>query len=373
MRPFHPTHPDVFDSDYAHTVILRCIAGSRAYGTATPKSDTDIRGVFVLPRRCYLSIDEPITQVADERNDVIFYTLARFLELAATANPNIIELLFMPEDCVLQRTSLGERLIANRDLFLSKNAYETHIGYAHSQIKRARGRNKWVNNPQPEEPPSRDDFCRIIPREGVIGGETPSPYRPIPLEETGVRLEECHCAKLEYCTGAYRLYHYGPAAKGVFREGNLVCESIPREDEDARCVGLLLYDRPGFEKALRDHNHYWQWRQNRNDARWLSQERGEIDYDAKNMMHTFRLLLSGEQLLREGRPLVRFTGEKLAFLKDCLAGRYAYDELIQMAEEKTAELKELRDRSDLPDEADPGRIDALLRELTEDWEREHEG
>ena len=91
-----------------------------------------------------------------------------------------------------------------------------------------------------------------------------------------------------------------------------------------------------------------------------------------NMMHTFRLLLSGEELLREGRPLVRFTGEKLTFLRDCLAGRYPYEELIRMAEEKTAELKELRDRSDLPDEADRGKIDDLLRELTEEWERKYE-
>lgn len=372
MRSFNLTHPDVFDGEYADTVILRCIAGSRAYGTATPGSDTDIRGVFILPRWCYLSVSETIKQVADERNDRVFFALGRFLELASTANPNIVELLFMPEDCILEKTVLGERLIAMRDVFLSKRAYDTHVGYAQAQVKRARGRNKWVNNPQPEDPPSREGFCRVIPREGTKTARSPHPFRPIPLAETGIRLEECHCAKLEYCVGVFRLYHYGPGAKGVFRDGNLVCESIPFADEDARCIGLLLYDQSAFEKALRDYNHYWEWRRHRNEARWKSQERGESDYDAKNMMHTFRLLLSGEQLLREGRPLVRFTGERLAFLKDCLAGRYRYEELIRMAEEKTAELKELRDRSNLPDEADVSRIDALLHELTEEWERNHE-
>ena len=123
--------------------------------------------------------------------------LRGFLELAATANPNIVELLFMPKDCVVQRTSLGERLVANRELFISKKAYETHIGYAHSQIKRARGRNKWVNNPQPEEPPSRDDFCRIIPARGCLhrqiapslsadspGGDG-SPLGGMPLRDVG--------------------------------------------------------------------------------------------------------------------------------------------------------------------------------------------
>jgi hypothetical protein len=32
-------------------ILLECISGSKAYGTDLPTSDTDIKGVFVLPRR----------------------------------------------------------------------------------------------------------------------------------------------------------------------------------------------------------------------------------------------------------------------------------------------------------------------------------
>jgi len=31
-------------------IILECISGSKAYGLDTPQSDTDIRGVFILPQ-----------------------------------------------------------------------------------------------------------------------------------------------------------------------------------------------------------------------------------------------------------------------------------------------------------------------------------
>ena len=32
------------------SIIFECISGSKAYGLATPISDTDIRGVFILPK-----------------------------------------------------------------------------------------------------------------------------------------------------------------------------------------------------------------------------------------------------------------------------------------------------------------------------------
>ena len=35
-------------------IIFEAISGSRAYGLATATSDTDIRGVFILPKdQCY--------------------------------------------------------------------------------------------------------------------------------------------------------------------------------------------------------------------------------------------------------------------------------------------------------------------------------
>jgi uncharacterized protein len=349
----------------ARELIFRAVAGSRAYGTARPESDTDIRGIFALSAQAYLATAPPPDQVADPRGDIVHYSLKRFVELAASANPNILELLFLPEDCVQHSSPAMDLVLAERDLFVTRETFASHVGYAQAQIKRARGQNKWVNNPQPAEPPAREAFCRVIPK---TPGDGRAPYRPLPLAEAGVALPECHCAAVEHARALYRLYRYGPGARGVFRNGVLVCESIPVEDEEARCLGLLLYNRDAYEQAMRDHRSYWEWRRNRNDARWLSQERGERDYDAKNMMHTFRLLLSGGNILRHGAPLVRMTGEKLLFLQRILAGEFTYNQLIERAEDLVRELEVLHSASTLPERADVARVNALLQEATRIWE-----
>ena len=59
----------------------------------------------------------------------------------------------MPDDCVLKTSPEMQQLIAARDIFVSKQCADTHAGYAMSQIKKARGQNKWINNPKPPEPP----------------------------------------------------------------------------------------------------------------------------------------------------------------------------------------------------------------------------
>ena len=368
-------YPDELLAQMAEAVVFETVVGSRAYGTYRPDSDWDIRGIFVLPRAYYLSLDEPVKQISDETNDTTYYTLHRFIQLASTANPNLIELLFMPDDCVRKMTLLMQRLIERRDLFITRSAYESHIGYAQAQIRRAKGQNKWVNNPQPEERPQREDYCWIVPREGIVidadSGKIPLPYRPVPIGEHGVDLAECHCAAMEHGGNVHRLYHYGTGAKGVFRGGNLVCESIPLEDEDTRCIGLLIYNRAAFERDLRNHKQYWQWRQERNDARWQNQESGQVDYDAKNMMHTMRLLLSGESILRDGRPIVRFEGEQCRLLLDIRDGRYPYEVLMAMAEENVERLTTLLKQSSLPEATDREEADKLLNELTDLWEEEY--
>ena len=201
-------------------IIFECVAGSQAYGLNIPgKSDIDLRGIYINPIREYLGLIEPSKQISDEKNDTTYYSLKRFFELAQIANPNIIELLWMPEDCIKITSTTMEKLIANRDLFISKKCFHTHSGYAYSQIHRAKGQNKKVHNPQPEERPKKEDFCSAVLQcepEGLRGGRLP--LRPRPLTELqSFDLNDYHVAALEHTTETYRLYYYGDSAKGVFR------------------------------------------------------------------------------------------------------------------------------------------------------------
>jgi uncharacterized protein len=238
---------------------------------------------------------------------------------------------------------------------------------AMSQIKKAKGQNKWINNPKPETPPSKEDYCHIIAWQSD-GHSAAYPSRPISLKVIGWPLAEYHAARLEHARDTYRLYHYGPTARGVFRGDVLACESIPEKDESSRFRGLLLYNEQGWKQALVDHQNYWAWRGERNEARWVQQERGELDFDAKNMMHTVRLLLSAKSLMEFGRPRVRFSGEQLALLMSIREGKRSFDEIMQLAQTILSECEQLKQSADLAETCDTGQASELLLSITKHWE-----
>ena len=55
-------------------LVFEVIAGSKAYGLDNEKSDTDIRGVFILPKDMYYGL-EYTEQVNNETNDIVYYEL----------------------------------------------------------------------------------------------------------------------------------------------------------------------------------------------------------------------------------------------------------------------------------------------------------
>ena len=57
-------------------LIFEAVTGSKASGLDTAQSDTDIRGVFVLPKDMYYSL-EYTAQVSNETNDVVYYELKK--------------------------------------------------------------------------------------------------------------------------------------------------------------------------------------------------------------------------------------------------------------------------------------------------------
>jgi uncharacterized protein len=358
---YSPDHPA------SDSILFECIAGSRAYGTATADSDEDIRGIFALPANAYLGLQPAPPQIADARNNIVYFSLRRTIELLAAANPSVLELLYMPADCVRRRSPEMVALEQRRALFISRKCADTHLGYAFSQIKKARGQNKWINNPQPEQAPAKETYCHIVPR-ARLAPDSATPMRPIALAASGVDLARHHASRVEHARDLYRLYDYGDTARGVFRNDMLSCESIPPGDEAARFAGLLIYNEQAWKQATNDHENYWTWRRERNESRWQQQESGALDYDAKNLMHTIRLLLSGKSILQHGLPLIRVEGENLQLLRDIRAGRYSYTQIMQLADGIVADCEQLKATSELPPETDAAAADTLLRELTSAWE-----
>lgn len=357
-------------------IIFECIAGSHLYNLNIPgKSDIDIRGIYINPPFEYLGLSDPVNQVGDEKHDTTYYSFKRFFELAMNANPNILELLFVPENCFKICKPIMKKLMENRDLFISKKCFHTFSGYAHSQILKATGVNKLVNHPELANKPKKEDFCWILPWFTMDGGfcednGVPFPCRPVALNKFAkdtdcFDLTKYHCSALEHVPNTYRLYLYGDKAKGVFRgDDMIVCESIPMKDENEKFVALLIYNKHEYEKALIEHRKYLDWIKNRNLNRWLDQENKIVQYDAKNMAHTFRLLMSGENILRNGFPLIRFEGEQREYLMKIRRGEFQYESLMKEVEDRMVNLEELCKTSTIPHSVNNKKIDELYRELS---------
>jgi predicted nucleotidyltransferase len=124
------------DEDLRPYVIYRCQVGSRAFGLATDDSDDDIRGVFLPPARLHWSLFKLPDQleVTSESGDEVYWELEKFLKMALQANPNILEVLWTP--LVLQANEVAERLLALREVFVTKHLYKTYSAYVLSQFRR---------------------------------------------------------------------------------------------------------------------------------------------------------------------------------------------------------------------------------------------
>lgn len=345
---------DRLESGDCPFVLFRGIVGSRAYGTWNANSDTDIRGVFAVPSVAYARLAQPPKQVSDERNDKTYYSLVRFCELMAEANPTTMEMLFLPENCILKTTPAYSKLVSNRELFVTRKAVDSHLGYALSQIKKAKGTNKRVWNPWPKEPPRAEDYCLFL--DDAKG-------RAIPVRDAGIDLSRCKVKRLvgNWTADLFALFDYGEAAGGgVFRGGMLVETNDAILDPTKR-IGILIYNEQAFVSAKRQHREYWEWRQNRNEARWTAQECGQLDYDAKNMMHLVRLLMSGESIVTAGCPIVRFSGSRLETLLSIRRGEWTFDEIMAFADKKRAIIENSKNR--LPPDCDRAAVDALIAEV----------
>lgn len=343
--------------------IFECIAGSHSYGLNNEHSDVDLRGIFKLPNSVHLGLQSPPQQVGDEKHDITFYELKRFFELASGCNPNIIELLYMPEDCVKKCTPMMDKLIDNRDMFLSKKAFYTFSGYAHAQIKKAKGRNKWINNPWGKERPDPMDYMWWIPKHELsyspeMGMAVQKfAFRPRKLESTkGYKV-----AKVEHGLNCYRMYKAGPRTD-FFKGNQITCKSISKKEE-RDFVGVMSFNQAKYDSDVKNWKGYWEWKDKRNDARWALQEKGQMDYDVKNMMHCYRLILSTKSILVHHKPIVRFEGDDREFLMSIRRGEHDYDGLMERLEAELAILDDMKAESTLQDKVNHKDIEGLYTEL----------
>lgn len=115
--------------------------GSHMYGCATPQSDFDRRGFVVEPAE-YLLGRKRFDQHENKVDDVVVWGLPKFIHQLAKGTPNTFEILFAPDNRILQITEYGRRLLDSRALFVAKNQLMPFAGFARSEWLKAQLKTK---------------------------------------------------------------------------------------------------------------------------------------------------------------------------------------------------------------------------------------
>ena len=348
-------------------IVLECLSGSRAYGLDTAQSDTDIKGVFIQPRELYFGF-ENIDQVSSEKNDIVYYELKKYLQLLARNNPSTIELLFAPSDTVLQRDPVMD--LIDPSLVVSRLCRGSFAGYALSQVKRAKGLNKKIFNPKTGEQPRAIDFCY------VLDGEQTMPVLAW-LEREGLDTSGCGLSALPHVRDGYALFHAKDAPEpvafsGLFRSDRRFPGAPASQDVSLSSVpkGMiprtwLFFNRDDYSRQHREYHEYKTWEASRNNERYLSTLEHRGGYDAKNMMHTFRLIRMAGEIARTGRPVIkRPDREELLSIK---AGTYSYEDLLAMAAKEIISIDEAFSVSSLRAEPDQAAIESWAIRIRTAW------
>ncbi len=127
-------------------IIVKHYAGSLAYGTNTPESDTDFRGIFIGEREDITTPFKSLTEWIDpSEEDTKLFELNFFIELACGSNPNILETLYVDEADIVINSPEYKHLRENRDLFLTQKIAFTTSAYAIQELNKMRSHNKFIN------------------------------------------------------------------------------------------------------------------------------------------------------------------------------------------------------------------------------------
>lgn len=134
------------------SICLLTLGGSHAYGMNVEESDVDIRGITSLKPENILGTT-PFEQFVEEKTDTIIYGLTKMFNLLLNVNPNTIEILGCKPEHYLYLNDIGEEILDNKHLFLSKKCIGAFAGYAGAQLARLENyvcREK-LKQPQQEE------------------------------------------------------------------------------------------------------------------------------------------------------------------------------------------------------------------------------
>lgn len=306
-------------------IMLLGLGGSYAYGTNNERSDIDFRGVTLMMPSDLLGLTE-FEQYEDDATDTVIYGFNKVVKLFLDCNPNACEMLGLDEDQYLIKSVLGQELVDNSRLFLSKRAIKSFGGYAFSQLRRLQNAIARDSLPQSDKEKhilksvmnSLDDFNRKYKgsANGSIHLYIDKAENPELDTEIFVDVDYKHFPLRDY-TNMW----------GVMR--NVVYE----------------YNKIGKRNSKKDDNHL-----------------------NKHAMHLVRLFLMGIDILEKGE-IHTHRRDDLPLLLAIRRGDYMLPdgtfspEFYEILEEYERKLDEAATKTILPDNPDMEKVEAFVERI----------
>lgn len=396
-------------------LLYEYVRGSTLYGLNTPTSDIDTAGVYMSPSEQLLGLGlDYQEQIADEKNDTVWYELNKVMTMLLSSNPTVLEALFVPNKMVIGEIHpIMKEIISHRNLFITKACFKPFGGYAVEQIRKARGLNKKIVNPITERLAPLD-FAYTFYKQGSSKIQNWLEYRGLKQEYCGLvhipnmhdtygvyydwgnhilseeitdlKLQHIWIENLEYmssndisrCDPLYKFMRFAKTYfecesfnvfnmlekvnpigyKGMIGEDGLSNElrlSSVSKNEVPICH--MTYNMSGYTSHCKDYKEFKDWEKRRNPIRYESNL--NKNYDSKNIMHCMRLFTMCIEIAKgEGINLQRTDDRE--FLMKIRNHEFEYDEIINLIDSKKEEMDIAIANSTLPDSIDTDFVNDLL-------------
>jgi hypothetical protein len=347
-----------------HT-IFETVVGSRAYGTNRPDSDFDKAGVMIPDVEYFFGTKKFEQFQGFPGEDKTIYDIRKGLRLIADNNPNMMDLLWVPDRCILKETPYWGAIKEKRDLFLSKKCRFTYSGYAFAQLSRIKTHRSFLLSP-PKHKPSRQNYG--LPETSVFPTSQLKAVCYAALDFIADEEKENFFKELDTIYADYVIPLFArfllPNQRAEAMEWLQL--GIKSQTEAFKSLGTQYIKNEYLEMAQKElsfhsASHQWQryqqWKKARNPAR--AELEKKFGYDTKNAMHLVRLIRLGEEILETGQVNVDRTHIDAEELKAIRDGAWPYEKIEEYAQEKDQHFNELYQSTTLPKRADLEAIEKL--------------
>jgi hypothetical protein len=294
-------------------VVVDAVVGSRAWGLSDQGSDTDRRGVFVLPFPWLTGLVDPPLDLSSVDGSHAYWEIGKAIRQGLRADPNTLEMLFAADESSV-RDPMGQWLLDIRDAFVSVEIYGSFGRYALSQLERL------------------EHNQRLADHRGLVL-EWLAAEPALELDAVAARLTSS--ARIEAPTAADAQRRARDYVKQLYRS---------------------LYDQGHLPSA--DWAALVAFAQRGGAA--LAAPR---DLRPKNAYNLIRLLDLAIRWLEGAPAALRVTGDMRDTLWSIKRGEVPMTDVVAMARAMTPRLEAARAASPLPRHADIGRAEAALRRV----------